>query len=89
MGKEISEIEASLTRMDDCDQYNLLKDKLAGKNKQYTDYEHMPTWPVDTQTRRRFTRNNLLLFLPIVGNLLKVSPVWESLLKSLADLINN
>lgn len=89
MGKEIVECETRLTRMNDCEQYNMLKDKFAGMIKKYEDYEHMPTWPVDTKTRRRFTRNNIFLFIPLFGNLLKDSPMWQSLMKSLADLIKN
>ncbi len=44
------------------------KDQLAASTERYMALEDMPTWPVDTRTRRRFRINNLALLLPMVGS---------------------
>lgn len=34
----------------------------------YAAIEDMPTWPVDVRTKRRFSRNNIALVLPLLGH---------------------
>lgn len=61
-------------------------ERLEQMKKQFWDIENMSTWPVDLPTRRRFKLNNLLLFVPLIGDLVKRTPEWkhiESVLKNL------
>ncbi len=40
----------------------------------------MPTWPVDATTRRRFTVNNIFLFLPFILDILSASDTMKKFL---------
>lgn len=51
--------------------------------------EAMPTWPVDALTRRKFTINNLLLFLPFFSEFIRISTFWEKLLRALAKIFES
>ncbi len=64
-----------------------LKDQLATLTDRYWAIEQMPTWPLDPSTRKRFTLNNVVLFIPLVSQLANVSGIWSTLLKTLPDLI--
>jgi hypothetical protein len=44
-----------------------LRERLAAMAQMYSDIEHLPTWPVDTRTWRRFALNNLALVLPLIS----------------------
>lgn len=43
------------------------KYRLERAKERYLAIEHMPTWPVDIKTRRRFRLNNAALFVPLLG----------------------
>ncbi len=46
---------------------------------QYWAIENMVTWPVDLSTRKKFRLNNLLLFIPLVGDIAKRNFDWGHL----------
>lgn len=77
----ISDTQAQLTVVQTSQEREQLKEKLSNLTKGYWDIEQMPTWPVDTKTLRRFTLNNLALFLPLIGKLTGNSVVWNILEK--------
>jgi hypothetical protein len=44
----------------------------------------MPTWPVDTHTRRLFTANNAVLVMPLVLDFTDLKPAWLKELTGIA-----
>ena len=43
----------------------------------YQELESMPTWPVDSSIRRRFTLRNLGLLVPFLGYIVGQMPFWQ------------
>ena len=58
-----------------------LNERLSFKTKEYWDIEHMPTWPVDVSTIRKFTFRNALLMLPLVAEFSGLHESWVKLLQ--------
>jgi hypothetical protein len=81
LSRSISDIQAQLTVVQTSQEREKLKEQLSNLTKGYWDIEQMPTWPVDAKTLRRFTLNNLALFLPMIGKFTGNSVVWQSLEK--------
>lgn len=48
--------------------------------KLYWAIENMATWPVDIKTKKRFKFNNILLFVPLLGDIAKRSLDWKHIL---------
>lgn len=46
---------------------------------QYQELENIPTWPVDSSIRRRFTLRNLGLLIPFAGYIVGQMPFWQQL----------
>ncbi len=54
--------------------------------KYYWSIENMTTWPVDIATRGRFRLHNVLLFIPLLGDIVKRSFDWKHILSLLKQL---
>ncbi|HEB69105.1 MAG TPA: hypothetical protein ENI88_05725 [Desulfobulbus sp.] len=54
--------------------------------KYYWSIENMTTWPVDIKTRGRFRLNNILLFIPLLGDIIKRTFDWKHILSLLKQL---
>jgi hypothetical protein len=54
----------------------------------YQTIENMPTWPVDTQLRRRFGVRNLILLVPVVAQALGAGKGTQDLLERLQKFIS-
>jgi hypothetical protein len=50
---------------------------LARLAEQYPQLENVPTWPVDSSIRRRFTLRNLGLLIPFLGYIVGHMPFWQ------------
>jgi hypothetical protein len=50
-----------------------LTDQLEQRAARYRDAETMPTWPLDQTLRRRLTFGNLVLLVPLVGQVVKLA----------------
>jgi hypothetical protein len=83
LSKSITELESRILRAADAGETNDLQKQLDFQREKYWEIEHMPTWPVDAVTRRRFTVNNLLLFLPFLSDLVRLSAPWKRFLEAL------
>jgi len=57
-----------------------LQQQLDFQRAKYWEIEQMPTWPVDAMTRRRFTINNIFLFLPFILDMLSASDALRKFL---------
>jgi len=43
----------------------------------YQELEKVPTWPIDSSIRRRFTWRNLVLLIPFVGYIVGHMSFWQ------------
>lgn len=78
--KQILELENKIVNEPDPKLSKTLEDQREILRNKYWEIEKMPTWPVDGITRRRFTINNLFLFLPILLDLISASESWRNFL---------
>jgi len=65
-----------------------LEDQLGQLTKRYQAIVEMPTWPVDKRIRRRFAVNNLILFIPVIAQLLGAPDSWQHFLENLQKAIS-
>ena len=63
-----------------------LSEQIEGKTQRYWAIETMPTWPIDIKTKRRFQINNVLLFIPLLGDIAKRNIVWKDVIDLLKKL---
>ena len=87
LSKRIADLEDNILKAADPREINDLQKQLDFQQQKYWEIEHMPTWPVDAQTRRRFTINNLVLFLPFLSDLIRTSGPWKNLLDALVKFL--
>lgn len=55
------------------------KPDLAGLLERYQELENVPTWPVDSSIRRKFTLRNLGLLVPFLGFIVGHMPFWQQI----------
>lgn len=89
LSKKIAELENRILRSADAGETSDLQRQLDFQREKYWEIEHMPTWPVDATTRRRFTINNLLLFLPFLSDLVRLSAPWQRFLDVLEKFLTS
>jgi hypothetical protein len=64
-----------------------LQERLSLMTKQYWDIEQMPTWPVDFKTRRHFALSNVTLVLPLLSEVVGLTPPWQRLVEAAGKII--
>jgi hypothetical protein len=67
--RELRDLDAALSSTGDVRERAALNDEVALVKERYQAVRHLPTWPVDAPTRRRFTVRNVVLLIPLVGQL--------------------
>jgi len=87
LSKEIVALENRILHSSDPSEISDLQKQLDLQREKYWEIEQMPTWPVDAQTRRKFTINNLLLFLPFVSDFIRTSQPWKNILNVLVKIL--
>jgi hypothetical protein len=65
-----------------------LEDQLDQLTKRYQAIVEMPTWPVDKRIQRRFALNNLILFVPVIAQLLGAPDSWQHFIDNLQKAIS-
>ena len=65
-----------------------LEDRLGRMTKRYQAIVEMSTWPVDKRIRRRFALNNLILFIPVLAQLLGAPNSWQHFLENLQKALS-
>ncbi len=85
---EVQVLQDQLARADTSEDRDRIKEDLAAKTQRYWDIEHMPTWPVDATVRKRFTISNGVLFLPILGQSLQLSGLWQATLEGISNILS-
>lgn len=83
LAPEIAEIQRKLANGEMGDEARALKETLADKTARYWAIEQLPTWPIDQQTKRLFSLNNVALFIPLIIEYTGLSKQWTEVLKIL------
>lgn len=65
-----------------------LADQLGRISRRYQAIVEMPTWPVDKRIQRRFALNNLILFIPVIAQLLGASNSLQHFLENLQNALS-
>jgi len=86
LSNEISEIQCVSESGQPLGMKNIQPEQIEEMRKLYWAIENMATWPVDIKTKRRFELNNVLLFIPFLGDIAKRSLVWKDILAILKQL---
>lgn len=73
-------LEEKILAANDAQLIKELQQQLDFQRAKYWEIEQMPTWPVDAMTRRRFTINNIFLFLPFMLDMLSASDALRKFL---------
>ena len=87
LSKKMVELEEKIIRTADPREIDNLQKQLDFQQQKYGEIEHMPTWPVDAQTRQRFTINNLLLFLPFFSDIVHSYRPWLKFWEALRQFL--
>jgi hypothetical protein len=82
----ISELKSNIAKNQDIEKAKILKDQLDEINARYWAIENMKTWPVDVKTKKRFSVNNILLFLPVIYNSINHTFKFDDLFKALSKI---
>ena len=79
LGRQIVGLRAKLTGIADAEARSALKDQVELLSRQYEELEHVPTWPVDRSTGRRFTVSNLAMFIPVAVQIIGATGPWRQI----------
>lgn len=80
LSNEISEIQCVSESGQPLETKKIQPEQIEEMRKRYWSIENMSTWPVDIKTKRRFRLNNILLFIPLLGDIAKRSLDWKHIL---------
>jgi hypothetical protein len=81
---DIAELYRRRESARDAESKEILTLEIDEKSQHYWAIENMPTWPVDVRTSRRFRINNILLLVPLLGDIAGRTVKWQDII----DLIN-
>lgn len=80
LGRRVADVKAKLSNTTESTVRAQLREQLDVLTDRHSTLEHLPTWPVDSATRRRFTINNAILAVPLVASWLdQVVGSWSNL----------
>jgi hypothetical protein len=77
---EIIELKKVLENLTSEDEKKNKLIQIEEKKQTYWAIENMVTWPVDIRTRNKFKFNNVLLLVPLIGDILKREVPWSKFL---------
>src|SRR5262249_9844502 len=87
LSRDIATTQMALRAAQSDQERTVLKNRIADMTEQYWAIEQLPTWPVDSRVRRRFTLNNLALFLPLISQSIHVSGIWQTILDDVQHIL--
>lgn len=76
---ELSALRGKRDRSDTPAEVDGIEAAIGVLSTRWTELETMPTWPIDSRIRRRFTVGNALAFAPVVFKALASAPWWGPL----------
>lgn len=83
---ELNEIQPASDSDRPWETQKVSREQVEMMRKYYWSIENMTTWPVDIKTRGRFRLHNVLLFIPLLGDIAKRSFDWKHILSLLKQL---
>ena len=84
--RELRDLDAAISRTRDVRERAALKDEVALIKERYQATRHLPTWPVDARTRRRFTARNVVLLAPLIGQLFGQGDILRQVASTFDDI---
>ncbi len=87
ISQKVMKLESQIIETTDSNWAGELQDQSNFLRERYREIENMPTWPVDANTRRRFTFNNLALFSPFLLDIVSSSGPWRKFLDLVVDFL--
>lgn len=87
MSHDITQLRHYLDNCKNNDEKKINLSLIAEKTKRYWDIENMTTWPVDISTGRKFKLNNLILLLPLFGDIFNLNDEWVSAINTIKNII--
>jgi hypothetical protein len=86
LSSEIESLQQRLRQPESATERQQIKDSIADMTDEYQRIEQVPTWPIDSSIRRRFSLSNVALFLPFVGYAVGGTTFWQELSNALHNL---
>jgi len=83
----IQAMRQSLAKGNSTDKESVDTEQIEQLTAEYWAIENMVTWPVDLKTRKKFRVNNILLLLPLLGDISKRTIEWTKILKFLNNFM--
>ncbi len=86
LGNEIADLQRQLDSGAPEDAKKIALSRIKEKTERYWAIENMVTWPVDVRTRHQFRFNNILIFIPLMGDIVKRNINWDRIYEILKNL---
>jgi hypothetical protein len=67
LSSDIESLQQRLRQPGPAPERQQVKDRITDMTEEYQRIEQVPTWPIDSSIRRRFSLSNIALFLPFIG----------------------
>lgn len=84
---EVTGLRQQLRRTADAAERERLEAHIASLTRRYQAIDRMRTWPVDVRIRRRFAAGNVVLFLPVIGQMLGAPDPWQRFLEAVQKAV--
>jgi hypothetical protein len=86
ISSRIESLQHDLCEQESAAERQQIKDSITDLTEAYKRIEHVSTWPIDSSIRRRFSLNNVALFLPFIGYAVGGTAVWQQISDTLHNL---
>ncbi len=83
---EIADLRSRKESSQDPESREELALEIEEKSLRFWAIENMPTWPVDVHTSRRFRLSNLLLLVPLFGDIIGRTIKWQDIINLISKL---
>jgi hypothetical protein len=88
ISREVSDLQLRLMSTEAEEEREAINHRLSLRMDRYSAIDAMPTWPLDSGTRRRFTINNLALCLPLLSRVLNLSDSWKEFVDGIQRILS-
>ncbi|MGI8809853.1 MAG: hypothetical protein ACR2KK_18830 [Acidimicrobiales bacterium] len=86
LSSEMADLDGALASAVDPDVVKATKARVAEAKERYELIDGMPTWPMDSGTRRRLRVRNLALLLPVAAKIVGTSGPWKEIADALSRI---
>jgi hypothetical protein len=87
LSREIVSLRSKLADTANAGEQDAVRARMDVLTQACQEIEELPTWPVDSRTRRRFAVNNLLMLVPLGVQFVGATGPWQRLAEGLARFL--